>query len=100
MNFIFGYKVLSNRKVGFPESAYDKVIEILENYHISYQIVYIDKEPYFKDFKKQNKYEHFYNLAYKLLDKQNRIDLIIKKLNKAEDKDIEEVIKVIENCFR
>ena len=99
MSFIFGYKVLSNRKVRFPESAFDKVIGTLENYRISYQIIYSDKEPYYKDFKKQNKYEHFYNLAYKLLDKQNRIDLIIKKLNKAEDKDIK-VIKEIENCFR
>ena len=36
VSFIFGYKVLSNRKVGFPEKAFDKVIETIEN--ISYII--------------------------------------------------------------
>lgn len=97
MSLIFGYKVLSNRSCGFPESIFDKVISTLENYKISYQVIYTELEPIFKDFKKLNKYEHFYNQALKLLDRQNRIDLIINKITNADDKDIEKIVKAIEN---
>lgn len=69
MSLIFGYKVLSNRSCGFPKTIFEKVTNILENYKISYQVIYCDKEPIFKDCKKLNKYEHFYNQALKLLDR-------------------------------
>ena len=97
MSLIFGYKVLSNRSCGFPESIFEKVTNILEYYKISYQVIYTELEPTFKDFKKLNKYEHFYNQTLKLLDRQNKIDLLINKITNADDKDIETIIKAIEN---
>ena len=96
MSFIFGYKVLDQRKVGFPISAFEKVKDSLEKYKISYQIIYDDKEPFVKDIKKLNKYEYFYREALNLLDRQNRIDLIINKLINSSEEDIEKIIRAIE----
>ena len=58
MSLMFGYKVLSNRICGFPETIFEKVISTLEKHKISY-VIYCDKEPILKDFKKLNNYEHF-----------------------------------------
>lgn len=80
-----------------PESISEKVKETLENYKISYQIIYSDSEPIMKDFKKLNKYQHFYNQALKLMPHQNRIELIINKIKNSDEKDIEEIVKVLED---
>ena len=97
MNLIFGYKVLDNRRCGFPKSVFEKVIDTLNNYKISYQIIYSDSEPIIKDFKKLNKYQYFYNQALKLMTHQNRIELIINKIKNSDEKDFEEIVKAIEN---
>lgn len=97
MSFIFGYKVLDRHRCGFPENTFDKVIDTLNNYKISYHVIYLESEPLIKDFKKLNRYEHFYNQALKLMTNQNRIELLINKITKADEKDIEEIIKAIEN---
>ncbi len=97
VSLIFGYKILESRKCGFPESALNKVKNTLERYKVSYQIIYDDKEPFIKDYKKLNKYGHYYNLSLGMLDRQNRIDIIIRKITNADDKDIEEILKAIEN---
>ncbi len=48
---LFGYKILNNNKVGFPESVLNKIINILEDNKISYMVIYIDKSPLVKDLK-------------------------------------------------
>lgn len=97
LNTIFGYKVLTDkRKCGFPESVIEKVKDTLENRKISYRIIYFDKEPIEKNFKKLNKYGEYYNKAIELLDKQKRIDIIIEKLKYASEDEIERIIKAIE----
>ena len=75
---LFGYKILNN-KVGFSESVLNKIINTLEDNKISYMVIYIDKDPLVKDFKKLNNYEVYKNKAIKKLDyvdKVNKIKLI------------------------
>ena len=43
INLLFNYKVIENRKSGFPDSVLNKVIETLNENKISYQIVYTEK---------------------------------------------------------
>ena len=99
MSFIFGYKVLENRKCGFPGSVFYFFKNTLDDYKISYQIVYVDSEPIIKDYKKLNKYQYFYNQALKLATHQNRIKLIINKIKNSDKKDFEELMKAIENVL-
>ena len=76
---LFGYKILNNNKVGFPESVLNKVINTLFDKKISYMVIYIDKDSLVKDFKKLNNYEVYKNKAIKKLDyvdKVNKINLI------------------------
>ena len=49
INMLLGYKVLDNKKVGFPTSVLNKVINTLEENHINYNII--------KDFKNRNNYD-------------------------------------------
>ena len=39
MNYLFGYKILIDGKVCFPESALIKVINTIEDKKIDYQII-------------------------------------------------------------
>ena len=73
---LFGYKILNNNKVGFPESVLNKIINTLEDKKISYMVIYIDKDPLVKDFKKLNNYEVYKNKAIKKLDYVDKINLI------------------------
>ncbi len=79
ISMFFGYKILEGGKVGFPESVLNKVVNTLIDKKISYMIIYVDKDPEKKDFKKLNNYEVYKNKAIKKLnyvDKVNKIILI------------------------
>ena len=43
MNTLFGYKVLKGDVSGFPDTSINKVVNILEDAKISYQIIDVDK---------------------------------------------------------
>ena len=67
--YLFRYKIIDNR-VGFPLSAYDKVINKLEELKIDYENKSLDV---CKKFKKLNKYNYFlekgkskYSLEFRL----------------------------------
>lgn len=94
---IFGYKVIDGRKCGFPDNALPKVLQKLEDYKISYQIIYKDREPVFKDFKKINKYIHFFKQSLYLIDKQNKIDMAIDKITNSSIIEIEKIMEAIYN---
>ena len=65
---LFGYKILNNNKVGFPESVLNKVINTLLDIKISYMIIYVDRDPEKKDFKKLNTYTKYRDIAISKLD--------------------------------
>lgn len=46
--YLFGYKILKDDKVGFPESGLVKVLNTIEDKKINYQIIYKDRNPIVK----------------------------------------------------
>lgn len=80
MNILFGYKVLPKSKGGFPDNAINKIIRGLDQNKISYQIVFKDKEPIIHDFGNNNMYDSYLEKALLVIDKKNRIDLIVQKI--------------------
>ena len=85
---LFGYKILNN-KVGFPESVLNKIINTLEDKKISYMVIYIDKDPLVKDFKKLNNYEVYKNKAIKKLDYVDKVNKIIDKIKNMNEEEFE-----------
>lgn len=67
-NMLFDYKILDNRKVGFPKSILNKIINTLENKHISYNIIFKNKDNIIKDFKNRNTYNKYKDMAYEKID--------------------------------
>ena len=86
---LFGYKILNNNKVGFPENSLNKVINTLEDKKISYMVIYIDKNPLVKDFKKLNNYEVYKNKAIKKLDYVDKVNKIIDKIRNMNEQEFE-----------
>ena len=84
---LFGYKILNNNKVGFPESVLNKIINTLEDKKISYMVIYIDKDPLVKDFKKLNNYEVYKNKAIKKLDYVDKVNKIIDKIKNVNEEE-------------
>ena len=84
---LFGYKILNNNKVGFPESVLNKIINTLEDKKISYMVIYIDKDPLVKDFKKLNNYEVYKNKAIKKLDYIDKVNKIIDKIKNMKEEE-------------
>lgn len=97
LNFLLGFKVLDSGKCGFPESSLVKVLDLLDEKKIDYQIIYTYQEPTIKEFGKLNKYKHFYDIAINNMDKKKRIDLLIEKISNANSDEVEKILKVLEN---
>lgn len=68
ISMFYGYKILEYGKVGFPESVLNKVINTLLDKKISYMIIYVDKDPEKKNFKKLNSYTKYRDIAISKLD--------------------------------
>ena len=81
MNTLFGYKVLKGDVSGFPDTSINKVVNILEDAKISYQIIDVDKDPVIKDYGKINTYSKYLDMSFKNLDKKKKVDFLIDKLN-------------------
>ncbi|HIU11486.1 MAG TPA: hypothetical protein IAB65_02170 [Candidatus Onthocola stercorigallinarum] len=97
INMLIGYQVTMGPKIGFPDNALSKVINRLEENKISYRSIVkgqIEKE---YNYKKLNQYNKFASIARKTADLNNRLDLIVKKVKKADDEKISEIIEYLEN---
>lgn len=83
MSYLFGYqiKTLENsyNTCGLPKAGLNKVLRILEDYHIDYMVV-IKSQNYEVEtemkFKNKNSYIEMYEKAYKYITKKNRINAI------------------------
>lgn len=92
MLYLFGYKIIDNR-VGFPKSAYDKVINKLEQLTINY----CDPiEGVNKDFKKRNKYNEFVVKGKNKYSITTRINGIIDKLANLSEEELDNILSFIE----
>lgn len=99
MNYLFNYKVLDNGSCGFPDSAFNKVINKLDENNISYQIIYYDKSKEVKDYRKLNNYIKFKKLAMDNMDLIKKCDYLIEKLKNASKEQIDKIINYIELCL-
>ena len=96
--FLFGYKITDEFRCGFPETAFIKVINVLEDKKINYQIISKERDPIIKQYGKLNKYEKILKnaLEYSLI--ADRVERIKEKLSSIDDINcLEKIIKVIEN---
>ena len=95
IHYLMDYKIVSSKGgVGFPETAYNKVINTLEDNKISY-IVYEDDNVLLEnDYKKQNNYKKILNAVRKKLSFDQRVASIEKKIKKLDSKEINHLVSV------
>ena len=94
---LIGYQVTIGPKIGFPDNALFKVINRLEENKISYHVILKGKIEKEYSYKKLNQYNKLANAARKTTDLNNRLDLIVKKIKKADDEKIAKIIDYLEN---
>ena len=99
-NYIFEYKVLDNKKVGFPSSILNKVINTLEDKHINYNIIFRNKDNIIKDFKKINNYDKYKEKAIEQMDINNKVNIMIDKIKNASREEIERLIYIVYEVFK
>lgn len=90
LNYLFDYKIKDDR-VGFPVSAYEKVVKTLEENKISYEST---KDSYICN--TCNKYNKFLDLGKKKCNLKYRMDKIIEKLNTFDEKKLNGILDIIE----
>lgn len=94
ISMFFGYKILEGGKVGFPESVLNKIINTLEDKKKSYMVIYIDKDPLVKDFKKLNNYTEYRDIAISKLDYISKVDKLINKIKNMDKKEFNDFLVV------
>lgn len=98
LNYLFGYKILIDGKVGFPESALIKVINTIEDKKIDYQIINKDGNDVIKKYGNFNSYNKILKQALEYRNIKSRVERIQELINNVNDITIlERIIGVIEN---
>lgn len=103
LHSIFNYKLVregTKDKCGFPSTIIDKIIEMLEELNISYEIYYKNTLESIKDYKKKNTYEKHLKDALIQVEIDKKIDLIKYKLSRLPlenvNKQLETMLNTIE----
>lgn len=91
--YLFHYKIYQG-KCGFPKSAYNKVIQKLEECRISYENM-IDHES--KDFGKKNQYLRFVQKGKKKMEFESRKKNIFEEAKKLSVEELDELLGMMEN---
>ncbi len=100
LHYLTGYKIVKEKGgVGFPETAYNKIINILENEEVSY-IVY-EKENIIeeKNFKKLNSYKNLLKKGIKDLEMEERFNKIENKIKTLNAKELDHILDLIEDAI-
>ncbi len=98
---LIGYKYLEYKKqVGFPESALNKVINVLESKKISYKVYGKSKEELLREFKGIDKrYKENLMNALKNYDMEKRLERLKNKINSLDIEQLEQIIGALENEY-
>lgn len=97
LNHLFGYKILIDGKVVFPESALIKVINTIEDKKIDYQIINKEKD-IIKKYGNFNNYNKVLKQALEYRNIKSRTERIQELINNVNDITIlERIIGIIEN---
>ena len=91
--YLFHYQI-KNHRAGFPLSAYHKVVNVLEENKINYEIDGKDEK---KDFKKENRYEVILSRGKKLYERECRSKKIYEQLDKLKTSELDELLSLIED---
>ena len=83
ISYLFNYKVNKDKKCGFSNNSFNKVINTLEDKKINYEIVYKDKNPVIKKYNKLNNYKKILTKAINYQDIKIRVERIIEKKIRA-----------------
>ena len=93
--YLFGYKI-NNYKMGFPKSAFNKVINTLEDNKISYEVI---GENFSKNFKNLNKYNKFVGLGRKKYNNDTNYQDIMKKILKVSPEKLDQILSTIDTIL-
>ena len=98
LNYLFDYKILENRKVGFPDNALNKITDKLNELKIQYQIIYDDRDPIIKR-QPKNTYAYYLEQAKKKIDKNTKAISLINKIENADDETFDRLMSVLDEFF-
>ena len=91
LNYFFDYKIIK-AKVGFPKSVFDKVINVLEENKINYEVVGEERKT---DFKNLNNYKKFFELGLEKNYKENFYATILDKIKNANEEQLDDILNYI-----
>ena len=94
LHYLLDYKIIKG-KVGFPENAKLKVVNMLEEKKINYKIV--DEEEVCKDFKNLNQYNTYLIKSEDKIKLNLRVENILKKMEEMDSNSLYEVLEKIES---
>ena len=92
LNYLFNYKIV-NDKVGFPETAMNKVFSAIENNKISYVIIENDTTKK-HIIKRNNKYEDILIKSKSNMDLNNKVNIIESNLRKLDEERLNIIIDI------
>ena len=93
LNYFFNYNIV-NYRVGFPESAYTRVINKLEENTINYVI--LGNEKIERNFKNKNKYKRVLEMSKEREKFLNKLNEVYAKLEKLSYEELTRVVSVLE----
>ena len=93
IHYLLNYKIVKEKGgVGFPETAFNKVIKALEDNEVSYKIYEKNEITQEHDFKKLNNGKN--NLSV-----EERVEKVLKKVNELNNRELDKLLKVIEDAI-
>ena len=100
IHYLLGYKyVPAKGGVGFPESAYNKVINNMEDAEVSYIVYDNNNVVAKKDFKRINCYKDLLKKGLKELNNEVRYQKIEDKIKTLTPKELDHVLDVLEDAI-
>lgn len=100
LHYLTGYKIVKEKGgVGFPETAYNKIINILENEEVSYIVYEKDNIIEEKNFKKLNSYKNLLKKGIKDLEMEERFNKIENKIKTLNAKELDHILNLIEDAI-
>ncbi len=95
--YLLGYKIV-NRKVGYPLSANAKVLTVLEENHIHYNLIISDREEIYHN-SGINKYSRLLKKAQLAYEKNKNIDKLMMQINNLNEEQLDRIINFIEEII-
>ncbi len=93
LHYLFNYKI-SNGRVGFPMDSFNKVINVLEEKNINYEIFNEDGRMARK-FRDKNKYQTYLTKSLKKEEIEDRVSHIESKISNINDDKVIDILDSI-----